>query len=56
MIGGLIREVESRVTEGVPLLSRLPLIGRLFRYENTVKQRRELVIFITPRVVPGVTG
>ncbi len=56
MIGGLIREVESRVTQRVPVLGKLPLIGRLFRYENTVKQRRELVIFITPRVAPPATG
>lgn len=56
MIGGLIRQVEAKVTQGVPVLSHIPVIGGLFRYVNTVKQRRELVIFITPRIAPAATG
>ena len=54
VIGGLIRTNESSVRRGVPLLKDLPLLGFLFRSSNTVHQNRELIIFVTPRIVePG---
>jgi type IV pilus assembly protein PilQ len=51
VIGGLIRTNTSTVRRGVPLLKDLPLLGMLFRSDNTVKQNRELIIFVTPRLV-----
>jgi type IV pilus assembly protein PilQ len=56
MIGGLIRDIESSTREGVPVLSRIPLLGGLFRYATKTKQNRELVIFITPRIMPHAHG
>jgi type IV pilus assembly protein PilQ len=56
MIGGMIRQVESTQSEGVPILSKIPLFGALFRYTNKTKQNRELVIFLTPRIVPPGQG
>ena len=52
VIGGLIRTNDSKVRKGVPLLKDLPLLGFLFRSENTVRQNRELLIFVTPRLMP----
>jgi protein transport protein HofQ len=35
----------------VPLLGNVPLIGGLFRQQSEQRKKRELVIFITPRLV-----
>ena len=53
IIGGLIDEVESKDTVGLPLLSRIPYLGALFRTETMVKQNAELIVLLTPRVVTG---
>lgn len=51
VIGGLIRTNESTVTRGVPVLKDIPLISFLFSSQSTVRQNRELIIFVTPRLV-----
>jgi type IV pilus secretin PilQ/predicted competence protein len=51
VIGGLIRENEALRIRGIPILKDIPLLGWLFRSESKVKQKRELLIFITPRIV-----
>ena len=51
VIGGLIRTNESTVRRGVPFLKDIPLIGRLFRSDITTRQNRELIIFVTPRLL-----
>jgi len=51
VIGGLINEVESSNENGVPVLKDVPVLGNLFKYSNKVKKKRELIIFITPKVV-----
>jgi type IV pilus assembly protein PilQ len=56
VIGGLIRTNDSKVRKGVPLLKDLPLIGLLFRSENVVRQNRELLIFVTPRLMPTLAN
>ncbi|MBF0618735.1 MAG: hypothetical protein HQL19_01050 [Candidatus Omnitrophica bacterium] len=49
VIGGLITRNASKQHSGVPVLGRLPLLGRLFSYETVKRSRVELVIMITPR-------
>ncbi len=51
IIAGLIRSVESTLETGVPVLKDIPLLGALFRSESKTNNSRELVIFVTPRVV-----
>ncbi len=51
VIGGLIRSNTGKVRKGVPILMDVPLIGMLFRSENDVRQNRELIIFVTPRLI-----
>ncbi len=51
VIGGLMRENDTVSERGIPLLKDLPGIGWLFKSTSTVKQKRELLIFITPRIV-----
>lgn len=54
VIGGLITEQDKKDTEGIPGLSRIPVLGRLFREDLKAKERSELIIFIQPVVVNGV--
>ncbi len=52
MIGGLIKEEETKFKSGVPILKNIPLLGALFRYkESAPKNKRELLVFITPKIV-----
>lgn len=53
-IGGLIQDNDIKNAEKIPLLGDLPIIGQFFRHSKTTKDRTELVIFLTPRIVqPG---
>ena len=54
VIGGLIRTGETRFHEGIPILSSIPVFGALFRSSDTRHERRELLIFVTPRIVRGM--
>ena len=56
VLGGLIRDIESNVTNKVPFLGDLPLVGTVFRNSRKVKQRTEVVIMITPRLVEPLTN
>jgi type IV pilus assembly protein PilQ len=51
VIGGLIRSNESSTKRGVPILMDIPLIGNLFRSNSTTKAKRELLIFVTPKIL-----
>ena len=51
VIGGLVQEVESRLASGIPVLKDVPVLGGLFRFDSRTKKKRELVIFVTPRIV-----
>lgn len=51
VIGGLYRVEESENREGVPLLSKIPILGNLFRNSSKTGNKRELLIFVTPRII-----
>ncbi len=50
-IGGLIKHSEELDTRGVPLLSRIPYLGRLFTQQTSSLIRTETIVLITPRVI-----
>ncbi len=50
-IGGLITDTLTKSDDRLPILGSIPGIGRLFRSENTVKDRKNLLIFITAKIV-----
>jgi len=56
VIGGLIRTNETLVHAGVPILKDIPLVGLLFSSKSTSKQNRELIIFVTPKLVSDVAA
>jgi general secretion pathway protein D len=49
-LGGLITESASDGRSRIPLLGDLPVVGWLFGQTNVSKQRRELLVFLTPTV------
>ncbi len=51
VMGGLIGETRQNSSNGLPFLSRIPVIGGLFGNQVLNNNRTELVMFITPRVV-----
>jgi type IV pilus assembly protein PilQ len=51
VMGGLVTSSETHKTEGVPLLSSLPLIGRLFEHETTDRKTDNLLIFVTATIL-----
>jgi general secretion pathway protein D len=51
-VGGLITSNDNNSEKGIPLLRDLPLIGKFFEYKSKTHTRTELVIFITPKILP----
>lgn len=51
VLGGLVRRSNEQQKTGVPILSSIPILGRLFSYNNKVDRRSEVVVFITPYVL-----
>ncbi len=50
VIGGLMRDERHKNSAHIPLLGRIPLIGRLFGSTNVNNTKTELMIFITPQI------
>jgi len=53
VIGGLMQDRTSKKTDGVPYLSRLPVVGNLFSFRNDEVKKSELVLFLRPTVIRG---
>jgi general secretion pathway protein D len=51
VLGGLIRDEERTVLEGVPGLSDLPVVGRLFGRNRKERQETDIILTLTPHVV-----
>lgn len=53
VIGGLIKDEKTGQDSKVPLLGDIPLVGAAFRNTNHLKEKTEIVIFLTPRIISG---
>lgn len=51
VVGGFGLGLDSMVDRGVPVLSHLPLIGKLFRFSRTISDRRNIIMLVTPKIV-----
>ena len=51
VIGGLISSRDTELNRGVPILKDIPLLGHLFQSSSTVQRKRELLIFVTPKIM-----
>lgn len=50
-VGGLTLRAETKRTTGIPFLSRIPILGYLFKSESVEVDEREIVVFITPTIL-----
>jgi type IV pilus assembly protein PilQ len=51
VLGGIYEQTKSSSLSKVPVLGDLPILGRLFRRNTEKDERKELLIFITPRIM-----
>ena len=51
VIGGLIQDSKNVTRSGIPLLSRIPLLGALFGQQEYVTGKTELILLMTPHII-----
>ena len=51
VVGGIYKEIESNLVSGIPGLSRIPVLGWLFKYETKAKTKREILVFVTTKII-----
>ena len=51
VIGGLMDSSESKAVSKIPLLGNIPVIGEFFKYTSKRRDKRELVILVTPYII-----
>ena len=51
VLGGLIENAYTDSTSGIPWLSQIPIIGALFRYDNSSRTKTNLLVFLRPYVL-----
>jgi type IV pilus assembly protein PilQ len=51
VVGGLIKDKDSTTIRKMPILGDLPIIGMAFRHKDKTVNERELIVFLTPRIV-----
>lgn len=51
ILGGIYTENNSNVENKVPLLGDIPVVGNLFKSQTRKQERKELLVFITPRII-----
>ena len=56
VIGGLTRNETQESESGIPFLKDIPLLGNLFKYSRKAVIKKDLVIFVTPRIIRNYIG
>jgi type IV pilus assembly protein PilQ len=51
VIGGVLKASDRSATEKIPGLGDVPVLGRLFRQDETASSKQELLIFLHPRIL-----
>ncbi|MGO9136691.1 MAG: hypothetical protein ACLP9S_19900 [Syntrophales bacterium] len=51
VIGGILLTSDQRNESGVPWFMKIPVLGWLFKTESITKQRRQMMVFITPKII-----
>ena len=51
ILGGFIRNSDSKAESGVPILKDIPLLGELFKSKSDTKERKELLVLMKPTVL-----
>ena len=51
VIGGLLNSEDGKTVSRIPLLSNIPIIGEFFKHTSRTRDKRELIIIITPHLI-----
>lgn len=51
VLGGIYESNKEKAQQGIPFLDKIPLVGELFRQQNVTENKRELLIFVTPKII-----
>ncbi|MBE1286814.1 MAG: type IV pilus secretin PilQ [Alteromonadaceae bacterium] len=51
VLGGIFQQISTDDVAKVPFLGDMPIVGRLFKNEVNIEQKRELLIFVTPKII-----
>ena len=51
VLGGIFQQISTDDLAKVPVLGDMPIVGRLFKNEVNIEQKRELLIFVTPKII-----
>jgi len=51
IMGGMVRRIESRVIQKIPLLGDIPVLGKLFQSTNYQQTNSDVVFVMTPEVI-----
>ncbi|HWN57047.1 MAG TPA: secretin N-terminal domain-containing protein, partial [Methylomirabilota bacterium] len=55
VVGGLLASQDQITNQGVPFISKIPVLGNLFSSKNNDKQKDNLIVFLTPHIVRNKT-
>ena len=55
VLGGLMEDNMNKLTDEVPMLARIPVLGNLFQNRNDTTTKTELVIFLKPIVIKNAS-
>jgi type IV pilus assembly protein PilQ len=56
ILTGVISDLNAQTATKWPILGDLPLVGQFFRNSNGIREKRELVIMVTPRIINDTDG
>ncbi|MEN8152458.1 MAG: type IV pilus secretin PilQ [Acidobacteriota bacterium] len=51
VIGGIFKVEDSHSSDKVPFISKIPILGSLFKNSNKRREQKELLVFISPRII-----
>ena len=51
VLGGIYTQEDSNGTDKVPVLGDIPLLGNLFKNSTKIQSKKELLVFITPKII-----
>ena len=51
VLGGIFQRNATNTTTKVPVLGDIPLLGHLFKKNQNINEKRELLIFVTPKII-----
>jgi type IV pilus assembly protein PilQ len=53
VVGGIVKSTDTKGVSGWPWLQKIPVLGWLFKTENVNRDKRQLLIFVTPKILPS---